>query len=488
MRYILILLSLTFVLSLTAQDSISSLIYGSNLDDDIADAELLSNGEVLVIGTSDSSNQLAYPLLFTVDSNLNIKDFSFLYSKLDAKLRLIIKFENQLYILASADNPSSTTHFLLLEIHGDFSYTLVDSINTSMFYPSIRGYKVHNDHAYIVGDGAPQKNPADNNAFILSINSRNNQLSFSEIALKGYNFAFDIYCKEDSSFVMTLVEITTEDPASRVKVCTLSKDLIIENCNYTPLSIQFNTKILSVSDTNIILSGRSSQYYPNPIDDQLLVASFNQNSDTLKFIDSLQFGKYYKDEVPAFRAVTGSHDNYYIGGTSGFDAFSYPFTYFENHYIVASFDKQFNKRFTRYIGLKNNYIVLTKTIPLNNENSILLVGTSFNFRKQTQLRQRDIYIVRLDSLGNIATGLPPELLAENDFLLYPNPGSDYLQVSLPNASSGRFALYDMQGRLIEWQLFRQHLQINTAGLPAGIYIYRISDEKERQHFGKWIKQ
>ncbi len=211
------------------------------------------------------------------------------------------------------------------------------------------------------------------------------------------------------------------------------------------------------------------------------------STDSLALLDSVQFGKERKDEIPAYRGVFGAKKYYYISGTSDFDGETYPFSSFENNYIIASITKNFKKRFTKYIGLKNHFLFLNKAIIMDDA-SIMLIGTAFDFTNESNERQRDIYIVKLDSLGNMATGLPPETLPENDFLIYPNPGADYFNVSLPNAPSGRFSLYDIQGRLIEWHRFRQQLRINTAKLPAGIYLYRLSDDQNRTHFGKWIKQ
>ena len=74
------------------------------------------------------------------------------------------------------------------------------------------------------------------------------------------------------------------------------------------------------------------------------------------------------------------------------------------------------------------------------------------------------------------------------FRLSPNPGNDYLEISLPNAVRGTFALYDIRGRLLLEETFSQQLRIATGHLPSGIYVYRLRDGQGRRHYGKWIKQ
>jgi len=472
-----------------AQDSTSTRIYGSPLDDRVEDAELLPTGEVLVIGNSYSDVGDSHPFVFTVDSNLNISDYSELYSQLSARLSMIIKQDERLFLIASFKKSAITDMILLLEVQNDLSYKIIDSIRIDFTYPAIRNYRIHNDNVYIIGDGAPQNNPGENKVFIITFNLKLKKLSISEVSLPGYRFAFDVFCNTDSSLTITTMGFQAGQALSNVEICYLSNKLNIDHCSQLPFSMILNTDILSVNDSNIILSGfKSNPNIDTFSDDQLIASSFKINADTLYLIDSLQFGKAHIDEIPAYRGVSGADKYYYISGTSDYDAESYPFSNFENRYITASFDKSFKKRFTKYIGLKNNHLFLTKTVLINEERNVLLVGTAFDFQNNAAEPQRDIYIVKLDSLGNIATGLPPGLLPAEDFLLFPNPGTDYLDISLPNAARGRFSLFDIQGRLIIRQRFEQRLRIPTAKLPAGIYIYRIRDDKNRTQHGKWVKQ
>ena len=482
MKKIFLFLFIIWLISgLSAQSTSNSILYGGQMDEIISDAIKLANGEVLIIANADSLKPYSKPLAITVDSHLNIKSYTINNFNINIKLRMLMKAKNNVYILASVID-SSNNKMLLLELQNNDSFNIVDSLSLDVIYPSFRNYRYSNNNLFIIGDGSSINDPRNKNFFILSFDVSQGKLYFREFDLPGFQAGLDIFCQKDSSFI-----IASLDERYIVQICSLSKRFSIENFYSLPFKMYLNAKILSANDTNVIMSGRTKKMTINTSYYQLVISSLKFGSDTLALLDSVLFGKERKDEIPAYRGVSGAQKHFYIGGTSGFDGETYPFSPFENNYIIASITKKFRKRFTKYIGLKNHFLFLTKSVILE-DGSILLIGTAYDFTNETNERQRDIYIVKLDSSGNIATGLPPEILPENDFLLYPNPGTNYLQVSLPNASSGRFALYDMQGRLIEWQLFRQHLQINTAGLPAGIYIYRISDEKERTHYGKWVKQ
>ncbi|MFN3528495.1 MAG: S8 family peptidase [Bacteroidia bacterium] len=59
-------------------------------------------------------------------------------------------------------------------------------------------------------------------------------------------------------------------------------------------------------------------------------------------------------------------------------------------------------------------------------------------------------------------------------LVYPNPASDMLQISSPDALLEQLQLFDMQGRLLrQLPLEGKHSQLNMQQHPAGIYLLRV---------------
>ncbi len=482
----LLFLTILFNNGIIGQIPYMDTIYGQSSDEVIHDAVILSSGEVLMVGKKNIDT-MSQPLALIVDDSLNIRNISERFSKANLGLIYIAQWEKNIYIFGTQRYKENKIYMFKLDMNANVIST--DSLSLPGSFVNLRNHESLGEQLYIVGDFLPDsfKMPT---ACILSIDESNGTINFKKLksGKKAPAYGFDIHCNNDSTFILLSTGIVPTGKALSLELSYFNKNFTFIKGYHFPFDFFSNAKFLKLNEHQFLVNGRIRVPRGARTDLQLFSGIFNINNDSISLEDSIQIGRLYVDEQEGLRSSEITGNNIFFGGTSGFDAESYPFSAFENNFIISRFDRNLNRRFTRYFSLRNHNLTLYKCILTNSSRSILLVGTAYNFKNETNERQRDIYIVKLDSSGNIATGLPPEILPENDFLLYPNPGTNYLQVSLPNASSGRFALYDMQGRLIEWQLFRQHLQINTAGLPAGIYIYRISDEKERTHYGKWVKQ
>jgi len=76
--------------------------------------------------------------------------------------------------------------------------------------------------------------------------------------------------------------------------------------------------------------------------------------------------------------------------------------------------------------------------------------------------------------------------------LYPNPGQNQLTLQLQgvNATTARVEVFSVQGQqmqVISWDNLQTPLQVNTAGLPVGVYQVRVSTE-EGVRTQVWVKQ
>jgi len=81
-------------------------------------------------------------------------------------------------------------------------------------------------------------------------------------------------------------------------------------------------------------------------------------------------------------------------------------------------------------------------------------------------------------------------IAQAPIMIYPNPGSDQIDISLPaKFSEGRIEMYNTTGHLvIEKRLYGKHGTVYTGHMPAGIYLYRIYEGDRIIGSGKWVKQ
>ncbi|MCK4662191.1 MAG: T9SS type A sorting domain-containing protein [Bacteroidales bacterium] len=77
-----------------------------------------------------------------------------------------------------------------------------------------------------------------------------------------------------------------------------------------------------------------------------------------------------------------------------------------------------------------------------------------------------------------------------DFVLYPNPATDYINISLShNNQTNKFEIYDITGKLIlSEKLISTLTKIHITALSKGLYFYRIKNNNKTIGTGKFIKQ
>jgi serine protease AprX len=89
----------------------------------------------------------------------------------------------------------------------------------------------------------------------------------------------------------------------------------------------------------------------------------------------------------------------------------------------------------------------------------------------------------------LANGLSVDAFSKNDFVVYPNPTSDSISVTLPNESNIKtIAIYNVLGQLVlEKNLIGQSPTISLKSLVSGMYFYKIYSDGFSKS-GKIIKQ
>jgi hypothetical protein len=119
----------------------------------------------------------------------------------------------------------------------------------------------------------------------------------------------------------------------------------------------------------------------------------------------------------------------------------------------------------------------------------LIGGWKYDYQNSTT-NQTDVILLKLNSEGLLVgqNELQESLLREA--IVYPNPGSTLMQVRLAvQHPKALLELFDSQGKLVlSQQLHEKESRINTAQLPPGTYIYRLSAATGLNESGKWVKQ
>jgi hypothetical protein len=73
-----------------------------------------------------------------------------------------------------------------------------------------------------------------------------------------------------------------------------------------------------------------------------------------------------------------------------------------------------------------------------------------------------------------------ELTLENQLSIYPNPAVDNIHITLPENTQVLFTLYDMQGRILIKEEVSNRSRVGVNNLASGMYIYKVTTEKETQ--------
>lgn len=124
------------------------------------------------------------------------------------------------------------------------------------------------------------------------------------------------------------------------------------------------------------------------------------------------------------------------------------------------------------------------------DNHIVVVGDFFDPQAVPYNCHFDPFVLKVNSEGLIVNAQNNELPLAQEAIVFPNPGSYYLQVKLAvQHKAATLQLFDLNGRLIHTEEVSADMQrINTSTLPAGIYPYRIYAKDRVIGSGKWVKE
>ncbi len=152
------------------------------------------------------------------------------------------------------------------------------------------------------------------------------------------------------------------------------------------------------------------------------------------------------------------------------------------------------KIYGTYYGADNNDSD-GHTVPSGNGDSFYLIGTSASPSNMTTegAWQEDFVTTDVDGMINknifIAKFTVDDLgvqdIAENNYLIYPNPTQDIIHIKSTISQSFEISIYDTLGKCLIYATSKQSIDISL--LPEGMYFIRITDGKKSQTH-KIVKQ
>jgi hypothetical protein len=260
----------------------------------------------------------------------------------------------------------------------------------------------------------------------------------------------------------------------------LSKQFDSINIVSVPYDIDTYISSEKLNDSIIIISGGGE---PTGIPSySLSVLSTTMDNDPIDY-NHFKIEGDMRDYTAYFRGLSINSNNIYIGGTSNFDYANPFFSTLDSWFHLIKINPDITPIWENWYGGDAYYFLYS--ILATSDSGCLMVGNRYDY--ETQGQERDIYVVKVNSEGLIVwtQEIQPD---ESLFTIYLNPGSESLNINSP-LDHLQVQLFDLTGRLeCETKISSGINPIPVSSLPAGIYLYRISDNKNQTvQIGKWIK-
>lgn len=236
-------------------------------------------------------------------------------------------------------------------------------------------------------------------------------------------------------------------------------------------------------DSTFYVSGRAPSRDPLKGTPDLFIGKWHVR---LGLTDTTIFGSYDSSNIEVVSGISQQGSYMYFGGTVNYDV-PPEFGYQQSKYLVAKFDTNLNLIWQRSFEVNNSYLYLQRILATS-DGGCLLAGNKFDYIENPTKRKRSVYIVKLDSSGNLVSGIdntpkPPLLLS-----IYPNPTSDLIRIVSPISEEVMFELFNSTGQLVDRIRFTEETELTVKHLPSGVYLYRFKPEDGIGGFGKVVVQ
>ena len=118
----------------------------------------------------------------------------------------------------------------------------------------------------------------------------------------------------------------------------------------------------------------------------------------------------------------------------------------------------------------------------------MIAATRNNLNSQGE--KVDIYLLKVDSLGNYDTTTTVLSYKFTNIKVYPNPSSNYFTIDIPNDfCNSELIVYSYIGKVVlKKQIKSSKTTYNMSNLTSGLYIYEIRKNGVVVNRGKWIKK
>lgn len=253
---------------------------------------------------------------------------------------------------------------------------------------------------------------------------------------------------------------------------------------YSPQFFQFQFENDNYINDTYFIGGFTAEVEPNENPEEIAyyrvdTAHNRIDSGIINFPGTIDYCRGLDFHVPYTLCFGGNHDFEFLG---------YPAEFQPNlqSLVVKSINTTTNiENWSFNYGGDASYSM--KGLFVTSQNECIVYATRYDWMN-TDVLERDLLILKIDSSGVLVS--ENKINTINDINVFPNPGNDYLTISLPEPFKYTvFEIYDIYGKLmLSTQLSGRRNILHTSHLRSGTYVYKIYNQEGLRESGKWIKK
>ncbi len=446
-----------------------------------------SVGDFIIAGTAKDIGDTTHSYLLKIDKDGNfIKDTILLNS-----YGLIIKYFNNNYYAIGANSFCGDTVFAFYypPYNTKIYYYKLD-LNFNIINHKVLNYKqdkwiwkldftIDSDTNLLIIGSEAEHDPSLEDPFFYKISE-----SGDSIKCKIFESSFSgrpdaILEKPDKTGYYAFIDrFINSYVISSAQILELNKDLDSLSCRPIPNNITQFFSALYLNDSTFIISGDERGNYT-----RIRAQTVSVNSTGNSIIDYSGFGTNgLYNIVPRTKSLSRNNDNIYLCGETRHQLSSIVLGSDSTYYYIVKLNDDLTPIWEKRIGGDALYSV--SDLYATNDGGCIFAGTRHDHTVQTN-DEVDIYVVKLTSDGTIAW--EKEIIVNNKVSVYPNPGTDYININ-SDVEYSNFSLFDLNSKIVISDNTGAKT-INTSSLKQGIYIYKITDAKGNTlKTGKWVKR
>ncbi|MBW6490650.1 MAG: T9SS type A sorting domain-containing protein [Lentimicrobium sp.] len=488
MKQILIIITLLFPLFSICQETYFKFFPSEVTDEVICVDEDQDNN--FFLGGLRYINGEAKSYLLKIDKEGNkVKDFTASNNNQSCSPYIFCAGPNRVLAVGYSDSVTSTG--LLSRIcvwEYDSNFNLI-SRNCCTFGENVRQFPQEclllNDSVMYIGSVVAPEDDPNLHLSILKIGLPFDSLAYFQSPLTGVQTISDLIYNEIDSTLIVSYGGSPFKGTSYAKIIKLDHNLN-HLSSYEPLVFfLINSSLLNFTDTSFLITSSTTNWEIRH--EHLITAEYSYDFNLINTI-----------EIPNGNADTamtcGDAKNtmvtdsiIYTVGTYHFVAYQYPWQHDPSWILINRISKNFELIDQHFYG--GDAFYMPYDMKGTKDGNVMVIGSRYDSQAWPHLYQKDIFVLCVNNEGLIVNIDQPTAPKAQEAIVFPNPGSNYLQVKLAvQHKNAIIRLFDTNGRaMLEKEVSCDEERVSTTHLRTGTYIYSITAKGKVIGQGKWIK-